>query len=77
MASEYWLVVALVVFYLALQRQLGGTRGRELDDAAMLPFADDEAAARRVERATGRSRTGCGCRGTCDGGCPGRMDLPA
>ena len=42
---------------------------KTLDQASMLPFADDEEVARRVERETGRSRTGCGCPGRCQGDC--------
>ncbi len=77
MPSEYWLLLALAVFYLALQRHLGGKRRHELDEAAMLPFADDDAVARRMEKATGRSRTGCACPGTCDGSCRSRTELEA
>ncbi|MCY1442618.1 hypothetical protein D9M71_589940 [compost metagenome] len=68
---------ALVFFYLATQASLGGSSQRQLDEATMLPFADDEPVARRMERATGRSSTGCSCPGRCDGGCESRIDLEA
>ncbi|WP_263144274.1 cbb3-type cytochrome c oxidase subunit 3 [Pseudomonas sp. RIT-PI-AD] len=77
MPSEFWLVMAVLVFYLALQRSLGERGGEGLDEAAMLPFADDEEVARRMEQATGRSRTGCACPGTCDGRCRNSGELSA
>ncbi|MCY1284092.1 hypothetical protein D9M68_381180 [compost metagenome] len=59
----------LTLFYLAVQWSLREERRADLDQAAMLPFADDPEVARRMERATGRSRTGCACPGTCSGAC--------
>ncbi|MDF3933310.1 cbb3-type cytochrome c oxidase subunit 3, partial [Pseudomonas citronellolis] len=39
---------------------------------------DDEEVARRMERATGRSRNGCACPGSCRGDCEHwRRDWPA
>ncbi|MDT4829280.1 hypothetical protein FQZ97_626960 [compost metagenome] len=70
-------LAALSVFYLATQACLGGRSQRQIDEATMLPFADDEPVARRMERATGRSSTGCSCPGRCDGGCASRVDLEA
>ncbi|MCY1289102.1 hypothetical protein D9M70_381800 [compost metagenome] len=68
-------LAALSVFYLATQACLGGRSQRQIDEATMLPFADDEPVARRMERATGRSSTGCSCPGRCDGGCAGRGEI--
>ncbi|MFZ6048125.1 cbb3-type cytochrome c oxidase subunit 3 [Pseudomonas sp. CR3202] len=68
---------AVTFFYLATQASLGGRSQRQLDEATMLPFADDEPVARRMERATGRSSTGCRCPGRCDGGCAGQIDMEA
>ncbi|UXY53905.1 cbb3-type cytochrome c oxidase subunit 3 [Pseudomonas tohonis] len=66
---------ALVFFYVATQLSLGGKDQRQIDEATMLPFADDEPVARRMERATGRSSTGCSCPGRCDGACASRGDV--
>lgn len=63
-------------FFVAVQLSLGRSQ-RQLDEATMLPFADDEPVARRMERATGRSSTGCSCPGRCDGSCATRTDLEA
>lgn len=63
-------------FLVAVQLSLGRSQ-RQLDEATMLPFADDEPVARRMERATGRSSTGCSCPGRCDGSCATRTDLEA
>lgn len=68
---------ALTFFYLATQTSLGGKRQRQIDEATMLPFADDEPVARRMERATGRSSTGCSCPGRCDGSCASRIEMDA
>ncbi|WP_236234536.1 cbb3-type cytochrome c oxidase subunit 3 [Pseudomonas tohonis] len=66
---------ALVFFYVATQLSLGGKDQRQIDEATMLPFADDEPVARRMERATGRSSTGCSCPGRCDGACANRGNV--
>ena len=68
---------ALSFFYLATQACLGGRSQRQLDEATMLPFVDDDEVARRMEHATGRSRTGCSCPGTCNGSCASRVELQA
>ncbi len=70
-------LAALTFFYLATQACLGGRSQRQIEEATMLPFADDEPVARRMERATGRSSTGCSCPGRCDGGCERRIELDA
>ncbi|QMV61814.1 cbb3-type cytochrome c oxidase subunit 3 [Pseudomonas berkeleyensis] len=69
MPAEAWWMMALAVFFVGVQLSLGGGSQRDLDEATMLPFADDPAVARRVERDTGRSTSGCACPGTCDGSC--------
>lgn len=69
MPAEAWWMMALAVFFVGVQLSLGRGSQRDLDEATMLPFADDPAVARRVERDTGRSTSGCACRGTCDGRC--------
>lgn len=63
-------------FFVAVQLSLGRSQ-RQLDEATMLPFADDEPVARRMERATGRSSTGCSCPGRCDDSCATRTELEA
>ncbi|WP_271410651.1 cbb3-type cytochrome c oxidase subunit 3 [Pseudomonas sp. Q1-7] len=68
---------AVAFFYLAIQASLGGKSQRQIDEATMLPFADDEPVARRMERATGRSSTGCSCPGRCDGRCARRVEMDA
>lgn len=69
MLAEAWWMIALAVFFVGVQLSLGRGSQRDLDEATMLPFADDPAVARRVERDTRRSTSGCACPGTCDGGC--------
>ncbi|WP_103102864.1 cytochrome Cbb oxidase CcoQ [Pseudomonas sp. LFM046] len=70
-------LAAATFFYLATQASLGGRSQRQIDEATMLPFADDEPVARRMERATGRSSTGCSCPGRCDGSCESRIEMEA
>ncbi|MOA12898.1 hypothetical protein D3C78_1329230 [compost metagenome] len=69
MTDELWLLSCVTLFIVAVQCCLSGTRQRNLDEAAMLPFADDKEVAQRMEQATGRSRTGCPCPGACRGNC--------
>lgn len=69
MPAEAWGILALLLFYLGVQISLGRATQRELDEATMLPFVDDPEVARRVERDTGRSTSGCACPGACDGRC--------
>lgn len=77
MPSEFWLIGCAAVFFCAVQLCLAGKSQRQLDEARMLPFADDPEVARRMERATGRSRSGCSCPGTCNGACDYHQDLSA
>ncbi len=51
-------LLAVAVLFFGVHWSL--RHAKTLDQASMLPFADDEEVARRVERETGRSRTGCG-----------------
>lgn len=60
-------LLAVAVLFFGVHWSL--RHAKTLDQASMLPFADDEEVARRVERETGRSRTGCGCPGRCQGDC--------
>ena len=69
MANELWLLTCVTLFITAVQFYLSGKSQRGLDEATMLPFADDPEVARRMEQATGRSRTGCACPGSCAGHC--------
>ena len=69
MTNELWLLTCVALFYIAVQLCLAGRSPRSLDEATMLPFADDPEVARRMEQATGRSRTGCACPGSCTGNC--------
>lgn len=69
MLAEAWWMIALAVFFLGVQLSLGRGSQRDLNEATMLPFADDPEVARRVERDTGRSTRGCTCPGTCSGSC--------
>jgi cbb3-type cytochrome oxidase subunit 3 len=69
MPAEAWWMMAVAVFFLGVQLSLGRGSQRDLDEATMLPFADDPEVARRVERDTGRSTRGCACPGRCDGRC--------
>ncbi|MDR8017537.1 cbb3-type cytochrome oxidase subunit 3 [Ectopseudomonas guguanensis] len=69
MPAEAWWMMALAVFFVGVQLSLGRSSQRDLNEATMLPFADDPLVARRVERDTGRSTSGCTCPGTCDGRC--------
>ena len=54
MSADLWSLIAVTVFYLSVQICLMRGNPRELDEASMLPFADDPEVARRVERETGR-----------------------
>jgi cbb3-type cytochrome oxidase subunit 3 len=69
MSIELWQLICLTLFFGAVQCCLGGRSRRSLEEARMLPFADDPDVARRMELATRRSRSGCECPGPCDGGC--------
>ena len=69
MANELWLLICVTLFITAVQLCLSGRSQRSLDEATMLPFADDPEVAERMEQATGLSRTGCPCPGSCSGRC--------
>jgi len=47
-----WLMVACL--YGAVEYCLRGESDKSLDDASLMPFADDPEVARRVEQATGK-----------------------
>ena len=54
-----WLELGgLLALYFGVGWSLRAHRGRGIEEASMLPFADDEEVARRMEKATGRSRSG-------------------
>ncbi|MFP6849403.1 MAG: cbb3-type cytochrome c oxidase subunit 3 [Pseudomonas sp.] len=69
MPPEIWGLSVLILFYLCVQICFVRSTTRDLDEATMLPFADDPEVARRVERETGRSTSGCSCPGTCNNTC--------
>lgn len=69
MANELWLLACVTLFFIAVQFCLSGRSQRNLDEATMLPFADDPEVARLMEQETGRSRTGCPCPGACRDNC--------
>ncbi|QLF94569.1 cbb3-type cytochrome c oxidase subunit 3 [Pseudomonas sp. ABC1] len=77
MPVDIWWLVAVAIFYLGVQLSLGRSSQRDLDEATMLPFADDPEVAHRVERETGRSTRGCPCPGRCNRQCPHCSDLEA
>lgn len=55
-----WLELGgLLALYLGVGWSLRAHRGRGIEEASMLPFADDEEVARRMEKATGRCRGDC------------------
>jgi cbb3-type cytochrome oxidase subunit 3 len=49
-----WSLLMLVCLYGAVEYCLRGESDESLDDASLLPFADDPDVARRVELATGK-----------------------
>ena len=49
-----WEVLIVVCLYGAVEYCLRGQSGTELDEASLIPFADDPEVARRVELATGK-----------------------
>lgn len=69
MPAELWWIIAVVAFYLGVQACLGRSSQHDLDQASMLPFADDPEVAGRVERELGRSISGSARPGTCDRDC--------
>lgn len=76
MNGDYWWTLALMaIFFIGVHYNLYRRDPADLEQAAMLPFADDPKAAKEMERETGRSHTGCGCPGTCRGECRYRQQL--
>ena len=59
----------LLALYFGVGWSLRAHRQRGIEEASMLPFADDEEGPRRMETAPGRRRTGCACPGLCRGPC--------
>ncbi|NWA43588.1 cbb3-type cytochrome c oxidase subunit 3 [Pseudomonas reactans] len=49
-----WGLLMVVCLYGAVEYCLHGQTDRSLDDASLMPFADDPEVARRVELATGK-----------------------
>ncbi len=49
-----WGLVMMVCLYGAVEYCLRGQSDQSLDDASLMPFADDPEVARRVEQATGK-----------------------
>ena len=48
-------LAAVICLYGAVEYCLRGQSGTELDEASLIPFADDPEVARRVELATGKT----------------------
>ena len=69
MNNALWAMLCAGLLFLAVQACLSGRSQRSLDEASMLPFADDPEAAREMEEETGRSNSGCACPGRCQGNC--------
>jgi len=49
-----WGLLMMVCLYGAVEYCLRGQSDQSLDDASLMPFADDPEVARRVEQATGK-----------------------
>ena len=49
-----WGLLMVVCLYGAVEYCLRGESDKSLDDASLMPFADDPEVARRVEQATGK-----------------------
>lgn len=49
-----WGLLMMVCVYGAVEYCLRGQSDQSLDDASLMPFADDPEVARRVEQATGK-----------------------
>ncbi len=49
-----WGLLKMVCLYGAVEYCLRGQSDQSLDDASLMPFADDPEVARRVEQATGK-----------------------
>ncbi|WP_421557509.1 cbb3-type cytochrome oxidase subunit 3 [Pseudomonas canadensis] len=53
-SPDVWGLVMMVCLYGAVEYCLRGQSDQSLDDASLMPFADDPEVARRVEQATGK-----------------------
>ncbi|NWA67812.1 cbb3-type cytochrome c oxidase subunit 3 [Pseudomonas reactans] len=53
-SPEVWGLLMVVCLYGAVEYCLRGQSNQSLDDASLMPFADDPEVARRVEQATGK-----------------------
>jgi len=53
-SPEMWGLLMVVCLYGAVEYCLRGQSDQSLDDASLMPFADDPEVARRVELATGK-----------------------
>ncbi len=51
---DVWGLLMMVCLYGAVEYCLRGQSDQSLDDASLMPFADDPEVARRVEQATGK-----------------------
>ena len=57
MSNVLWSTLCVGLFFLAVQVCLSGRSQRSLDEASMLPFADDPEATREMEEEKRRSFT--------------------
>ncbi|WP_050587841.1 cbb3-type cytochrome oxidase subunit 3 [Pseudomonas canadensis] len=53
-SPDVWGLLMMVCLYGAVEYCLRGQSDQSLDDASLMPFADDPEVARRVEQATGK-----------------------
>lgn len=53
-SPDVWGLLMMVCVYGAVEYCLRGQSDQSLDDASLMPFADDPEVARRVEQATGK-----------------------
>ncbi len=75
MSLDYWDLALIAMFFIGVQYNLNKRDPADLEQAAMLPFADDPKTAKAMEQEGGRSHTGCGCLGTCRGECRFRQNI--
>lgn len=69
MLEEFWALAGMTLFFVGVHYNLCKRGDNDLEEAAMLPFADDPEVGQRMEREIRRSHTGCGCEGPCSGEC--------
>lgn len=69
MDSDLWTLVVLGFFFVGVHYNLDKRAPADIEQAAMLPLADDPIVMTNLERKIGRSLSGCGCPGTCRGQC--------